>query len=186
VMRGYHGLAEATAETLDSEGWLHTGDVGELDADGFLRITDRKKDLIKTSGGKYVAPQPIEVRFPVICGLASQFIVHGDGRNYVTALVTLDPDALAQWAQTNNVAERDPAALARREDVRAVIAAGVKELNAGLNRWETIKDFRILDHDLTVESGELTPSLKLKRRVVEQRYKDVLDEMYASGQRSSV
>jgi long-chain acyl-CoA synthetase len=186
VMRGYHGLAEATAETLDSEGWLHTGDVGELDADGFLRITDRKKDMIKTSGGKYVAPQPIEVRFPVICGLASQFIVHGDGRNYVTALVTLDPDALAQWAQTNNVAERDPAALARREDVRAVVAAGVKELNAGLNRWETIKDFRILDHDLTVESGELTPSLKLKRRVVEQRYKDVLDEMYASGQRSSV
>ncbi|HEV7655342.1 MAG TPA: long-chain fatty acid--CoA ligase [Mycobacteriales bacterium] len=186
VMRGYHGLAEATEETLDAEGWLHTGDIGELDQDGFLRITDRKKDLIKTSGGKYVAPGPIEVSFPVICGLASQFIVHGDGRNYVTALVTLDPDALAQWAQTNNVAERDPGALARREDVRAVVAAGVKELNAGLNRWETIKDFRILDHDLTVESGELTPSLKLKRRVVESRYKNLLDEMYDSGRGSRV
>jgi long-chain acyl-CoA synthetase len=186
VMRGYHGLPEATAETLDADGWLHTGDIGELDDDGYLRITDRKKDLIKTSGGKYVAPQPIEVAFPVLCGLASQFIVHGDGRNYVTALVTLDPDALAQWASTNSVAERDPAALSRREDVRAVVAAAVKELNSGLNRWETIKDFRILDHDLTVESGELTPSLKLKRRVVEQRYKDVLDEMYEAGARPSV
>jgi long-chain acyl-CoA synthetase len=186
VMRGYHGLDEATAEALDADGWLHTGDIGEVDADGFLRITDRKKDLIKTSGGKYVAPGPIETSFPVLCGLASQFIVHGDGRNYVTALVTLDPDALRQWAETNGVAERDPAALARRDDVRAVVAAGVKELNAGLNRWETIKDFRILDHDLTVESGELTPSLKLKRRVVEQRYRSVLDEMYAANQRSPV
>ena len=183
VMRGYHGLDEATAEALDPDGWLHTGDVGELDAEGFLRITDRKKDLIKTSGGKYVAPQPIEIAFPVLCGLASQFIVHGDGRNYVTALVTLDPDALAQWAQTNNVAEKDPAALARREDVRAVVDAAVKELNSGLNRWETIKDFRILENDLTVESGELTPSLKLKRRVVEQRYRDVLDDMYKAGDR---
>jgi long-chain acyl-CoA synthetase len=186
VMRGYHGLPEATAETLDDDGWLHTGDIGELDADGFLRITDRKKDLIKTSGGKFVAPQPIEVAFPVICGLASQFVVHGDGRNYVTALITLDPDALAQWAEANGVTERDPAALARRDDVHAVVAAGVERLNAGLNRWETIKDFRILEHDLTVESGELTPSLKLKRRVVEQRYKQVLDEMYASNERSRV
>ena len=157
VMRGYHGLPEATAETLDDDGWLHTGDIGEVDADGFLRITDRKKDMIKTSGGKFVAPQPIEVAFPVICGLASQFVVHGDGRNYVTALVTLDPDALAQWAETNGVAERDPAALARRDDVRAVVAAGVKQLNAGLNRWETIKDFRILDHDLTDRVGRADP-----------------------------
>jgi long-chain acyl-CoA synthetase len=186
VMRGYHGLPEATAEALDGDGWLHTGDIGELDADGFLKITDRQKDMIKTSGGKVVAPQPIEVTFPVICGLASQFVVHGDGRNYVTALVTLDPDALAQWAETNGVAERDPAALARRDDVRAVVAAGVKQLNAGLNRWETIKDFRILDHDLTIEAGELTPSLKLKRRVVERRYKAVLDEMYAANDRSRV
>ena len=122
----------------------------------------------------------------MICGLASQFVVHGDGRNYVTALVTLDPDALAQWAETNGVAERDPVALAHRDDVRAIVAAAVKQLNARLNRWETIKDFRILDHDLTVESGELTPSLKLKRRVVEQRYRDVLDEMYATSERSRV
>jgi long-chain acyl-CoA synthetase len=186
VMRGYHGLPEATAEALDGDGWLHTGDIGEIDADGFLRITDRKKDMIKTSGGKFVAPQPIEVAFPVICGLASQFVVHGDGRNYITALVTLDPDALRQWAEANGVAERDPAALAGSDEVRAVVAAGVKQLNAGLNRWETIKDFRILEHDLSVESGELTPSLKLKRRVVEQRYKHVFEEMYAANERSPV
>jgi long-chain acyl-CoA synthetase len=181
VMRGYHGLPDATAEALDADGWLHTGDIGELTEDGLLRITDRKKDLIKTSGGKYVAPQPIETAFPVICGLASQFMVHGDGRNYCVALVTLDPDAITQWAEQHGVAERDPAALARRDDVRAEIKAGVDTLNGTLNRWETIKDFRILDHDLSVEAGELTPSLKLKRRVVEKRYRDVLDEMYAQS-----
>ena len=184
VMRGYHGLPEATAETLDDDGWLHTGDIGEVDTDGFLRITDRKKDMIKTSGGKFVAPQPIEVAFPVICWLASQFVVHGDGRNYCTALVTLDPEALARWAKANGVAETDPVALARRDDVHAAVAAAVKELNAGLNRWETIKDFRILDRDLTVEAGELTPSLKLKRRVVEARYRDVLDSMYVGAGRT--
>ena len=183
VMRGYHGLPEQTAEALDADGWLHTGDVGRLD-DDLLRITDRKKDLIKTSGGKYVAPQPIEIAFPVLCPLASQFVVHGDGRNYCTALVTLDPDALAQWAAANGVTDTDPAALARRDDVHAVVAAAVKELNAGLNRWETIKDFRILDRDLTVEAGELTPSLKLKRRVVEARYREVLDTMYVGAGQS--
>jgi len=186
VLRGYHGLPEQTAEALDPDGWLHTGDVGRLDDDGLLRITDRKKDLIKTSGGKYVAPQPIEIAFPVLCPLASQFVVHGDGRNYCTALVTLDLEALAHWAKANGVAETDPVALARRDDVHAVVAAAVKELNSGLNRWETIKDFRILDRDLTVEAGELTPSLKLKRRVVEARYRDVLDSMYVGAGRTRV
>jgi len=178
IMRGYHGLPEVTAETIDAAGWLHSGDIGELDPDGLLRITDRKKDLIKTSGGKYVAPQPIEIAFPVLCPLASQFVVHGDGRNYCTALVTLDPEALALWATTHGVAETDPAVLSRHPDVHALVAAAVKELNSTLSRWETIKDFRILEHDLTVEAGELTPSMKLKRRAVEQRYRDVLDSMY--------
>ncbi len=179
VMRGYHGLPEVTAETLDDEGWLHSGDLGELDPDGLLRITGRKKDLIKTSGGKYVAPQPIESAFPALCPLAGQFIVHGDGRNYCTALITLDPDALALWASGHGVAETDPAALARHPQVVAVVRAAVDELNSTLARWETIKDFRILEHDLTVEAGELTPSMKVKRRVVEQRYREVLDSMYA-------
>jgi len=116
----------------------------------------------------------------VLCPLVSQFVVHGDGRSYVTALVTLDPEALARWAQNARVEESDPAVLSRREDVRGVVAAAVKELNSTLSRWETIKDFRILDRDLTVEAGELTPSLKLKRRTVEDRYRDLLDSMYAA------
>jgi long-chain acyl-CoA synthetase len=183
VMRGYHGLAEQTAGALDPDGWLHTGDVGELLPAGQLRITDRKKDLIKTSGGKYVAPQPIEVLFAGLCPLASRIVVHGDGRNYVTALVTLDPDELAAWAASHGQAGTDYAELTRRDDVRAAVQAGVQALNERLNRWETIKDFRILDHDLTVESGELTPSLKVKRRVVESRYAALLEEMYAAPAR---
>ena len=178
VMRGYHGLPAATAEALDDDGWLHSGDLGELDPDGLLRITGRKKDLIKTSGGKYVAPQPIESSFPALCPLASQFIVHGDGRNYCTALVTLDPDALALWASGRGVTETDPAALARHPDVRAEVRRAVDTLNGTLARWETIKDFRILEQDLTIEAGELTPSMKVKRRVVESRYREVLDLMY--------
>ena len=104
--------------------------------------------------------------------------MHGDGRNYCTALVTLDPEALAAWASTNNVAGTDPAELTRHPEVRAIVAAAVEKLNSTLARWETIKDFRILDHDLSIEAGELTPSMKLKRRVVEARYRAVLDSMY--------
>jgi long-chain acyl-CoA synthetase len=178
VMRGYHNTPEQTAETLEPDGWLHTGDVGELDADGFLRITDRKKDMIKTSGGKYVAPQAIEVLFKGACPLASQIVVHGDGRNYCTALVALDPDALTQWAGHRGV-PGDYATLSQHPDVRAEVQRAVDEVNGKLNRWETIKDFRIFDHDLTVEDGDLTPSLKVKRRVVEQRHQDLLDQMYA-------
>jgi long-chain acyl-CoA synthetase len=179
VMRGYHGLPEQTAEALDADGWLHTGDVGELLPSGHLTITDRKKDLIKTSGGKYVAPQPIEVMFAAFCPLASHIVVHGDGRNFCTALITLDPDELAAWARGHGLDGTDYAELARRDDVRTAVEAGVKALNQRLNRWETIKDFRILDHDLSVEAGELTPSLKVKRRVVESHYAALLDEMYA-------
>jgi long-chain acyl-CoA synthetase len=180
VMKGYHRLPEQTAEALESDGWLHTGDVGELDADGFLRITDRKKDMIKTSGGKYVAPQTIEVLFKGACPLASQIVVHGDGRNYCTALVTLDPDALTQWAGHRGL-QGDYATLSQHPDVRADVGSAVAQVNGRVNRWETIKDFRILDHDLTVEEGDLTPSLKVKRRVVEQRHRDLLDQMYPAG-----
>jgi long-chain acyl-CoA synthetase len=177
VMRGYHGLPEATAEALDDDGWLHTGDIGEVDPEGFLRITDRKKDMIKTSGGKYVAPQAIEVVFKGACALASQIVVHGDGRNYCTALVTLDPDALTQWAEHRGVSG-DYAELSQHSDVHAEVAKAIELVNGRVNRWETIKDFRILEHDLTIEAGELTPSLKVKRRVVEDKHRDLLDAMY--------
>ena len=138
---------------------------------GRLRITDRKKDLIKTSGGKYIAPQAIEVMFKAVCPLASQMLVHADGRNYATALITLDPDALAQWAAAHGL-RGDRLRDARRgpRRCRRYVQACVDELNGRLNRWETIKDFRILDHDLAVETDELTPSLKVKRKVIEAKY----------------
>ncbi len=179
VMRGYHHLPEATAEVLSEDGWFATGDVGELDPVGRLRITDRKKDLIKTSGGKYIAPQPIESIFKAVCPLASQIVVHADGRSYATALVTLDPEALVQWGKAEGMPTSDYAALAASPEVHDYVRSCVEELNGRLNRWETIKEFRILDHDLTVENGELTPSMKVRRKVIESAYADLLDSMYA-------
>ena len=179
VMRGYHHLPEATAEVLSADGWLATGDIGELDAAGRLRVTDRKKDLIKTSGGKYIAPQSIEVLFKAICPLASQMVVHGDGRNYATALIALDPDALTQWGHPRGLAPGDYATLVTLPAVQEYVRTCVDELNSRLNRWETIKDFRILDHDMSVEGDELTPSMKVKRKVIEAKHASLLDSMYA-------
>jgi long-chain acyl-CoA synthetase len=183
VMRGYHNLPEMTAEVLDDDGWFSTGDVGEIDEHGRLRITDRKKDLIKTSGGKYIAPQSIEVMFRAICPLASQMLVHADGRNYATALVALDPEALAQWGKAQGLAATDYSSLAADPAVHEYLGSCMEELNGRLNRWETIKDFRVLDHDLTVEADELTPSLKVKRKVLESKYRQLLDSMYQGSGR---
>lgn len=178
VMRGYHNLPQATAEVLTVDGWLATGDIGELDPDGRLRVTDRKKDLIKTSGGKYIAPQVIEVMFKAVCPLASQMLVHGEGRNYATALITLDPDALAQWARAQALPATDYQTLTADPAVERYVRECVDELNGRLNRWETVKDFRILNHDLSVADDELTPSLKIKRKVVEARFWNMLESMY--------
>ncbi|GAA1626835.1 AMP-dependent synthetase/ligase [Kribbella alba] len=177
VMSGYHNLPEQTAEVIDADGWFHTGDIGHFE-DEFLFITDRKKDLFKTSGGKYVAPQVIEGRFKMICPYASQFLVHGNQRNFVSALVTLDPEAIQGWAKQNGLDGRSYAEIVTSEQARQMVQGYVDELNAGLNRWETIKKFTILERDLTVESGEMTPSLKLKRKHVETTYGDLLDKMY--------
>jgi long-chain acyl-CoA synthetase len=178
VMEGYHNLPEQTAETLSDDGWLHTGDIGELDAEGFLRITDRKKDLFKTSGGKYVAPSAIESQFKAICPYASQFIVIGNERNFVSALVTLDPDQMADWAKQNGMADASYTEVVRSQPVKDMVAKYVDELNGRLNRWETIKKHVILDNDLSVESGELTPSLKVKRKVVETNNADLISSLY--------
>jgi len=183
VMRGYHHLPEATAEVLSADGWFATGDLGEIGQAGRVRITDRKKDLVKTSGGKYIAPQAIEVMFKAFCPLASQVLVHADRRNYATALITLDPDALAQWGRAQGLTATSYAALTREPAVRRYVQASIEELNGRLNRWETVKDFRILDQDLTVEEGELTPSMKIKRKVVETKYESLLDSMYGGRSR---
>jgi long-chain acyl-CoA synthetase len=177
VMDGYHNLPEQTAETLQ-DGWLHTGDIGEVDADGFLRITDRKKDLFKTSGGKYIAPSSIESQFKAVCPYASQFLVHGNDRNYCVALITLDPDAMAEWANHNDMAGASYQEIVSSQKVKDMVGGYVDQLNTRLNRWETIKKWILLDHDLSVESGELTPSMKVKRKVVEQNNKDKIEALY--------
>ena len=182
VMAGYHGLPGETASVLDADGWLSTGDIGEF-VDGFLKITDRKKDLIKTSGGKYVAPQGIESRFKAICPYAAQIVVHGEGRRYITALVTLDADAMATWAQHHDMAGAPYEQVVVSQAAREMVQRCVDELNQGLGSWETIKRFQILPRDLTIEAGELTPSLKLRRRAVEARYGDLLDSLYAEPAR---
>jgi long-chain acyl-CoA synthetase len=179
VMDGYHNLPEETAKTLDAEGWLHTGDKGSIDADGHLAITGRIKELFKTSGGKYIAPPAIESKFKAICPYASQFMVFGEDRNYVVALVTLDPDAMAGWAEENDMSGKSYAEIVASDEVKTMVTGYVDELNSELNRWETIKRWELLDHDLTVESGELTPSMKVKRAVVQGNNQDRIDALYS-------
>ncbi|MFG3494068.1 AMP-dependent synthetase/ligase [Streptomyces sp. NPDC047928] len=178
IMQGYHGLPEKTAEVLESDGWFHTGDIGELSADGYLRITDRKKDLIKTSGGKYIAPAEVEGQFKAVCPFVSNILVHGADRNFCTALIALDEATLLGWAKDHGMAGRDYAELVATQQVKDLIQGYVDRLNEGLQRWQTIKKFRLLPRDLDIEHGELTPSLKLKRPVVERTYKGLIDEMY--------
>ncbi len=178
VMDGYHNLPEETAATLTEDGWLRTGDKGALDDDGFLRITGRIKELFKTSGGKYIAPPAIESKFKAICPYASQFMVFGAERNFVVALVTLDPDAIAGWAKEKGVSG-EYSDIVASEECRALVGEYVDQLNTQLNRWETVKKWELLDHDLSVESGEMTPSMKVKRNVVEGNYSGMIDSFYA-------
>lgn len=178
VMRGYHNLPDKTAEVLTEDGWLRTGDIGEIDQRGFLRITDRKKDLIKTSGGKYVAPQRVEGLFKAICPLVSQIIVHGDRRNFCTALITLDEEAVTNWAVANGLAGMSYEELSRHQAIRTLLQNFIDDLNKELASYESIKRFAILPKDLSVEDGELTPSLKVKRKFVEEKYMTTLDTLY--------
>ncbi|HET8680678.1 MAG TPA: long-chain fatty acid--CoA ligase [Micromonosporaceae bacterium] len=181
VMRGYHNLPDETAAAFTEDGFFRTGDIGEMDSRGFLRITDRKKDLIKTSGGKYVAPSHIEGLFKSICPYTSQAVVVGQARNFCTMLVTLDPDALAGWTAGGPLEGKPYAEVVSSPEVEAMVAGYVKELNEKLNRWETIKKFRILPRDLTIEDGEITPSMKVKRRDVEKNFAGDIDQMYTGA-----
>lgn len=181
VMRGYHNNPDATAEVLTEDGWFHTGDIGRIDERGFLYVTDRKKDVFKTSGGKYIAPAEIEARFKGLCPFVSQFLVHGAGHNYATALVTLDPDAVTAWAPTVGLGGKPYSEVVSSPQARALVQGYVDRLNAGLNRWETIKKFTILHEDLTVEAGDLTPSMKLRRKAVTEKHRAELEAMYQEG-----
>lgn len=177
VMKEYYNDPDATALALD-DGWLHTGDIGELTASGHLRITDRKKDLIKTAGGKYVAPQRIEGLLK-LSPLISQVLVHGDNKKYVVALITLDPIHLRQLAHEKGLTYTDDEALTQHPAVLEIVRKGVAEANAHLASYESIKRFAVLPKDFSIEAGELTPSLKIKRKFVDQKYRNQIEKLYS-------
>lgn len=159
-------------------GFFPTGDIGHLE-DGYLVITDRKKDLIKTSGGKYVAPQKLENVLKA-SALISQVLIHGDREKYIVALITLNEPEIRSWAKARQLTFADYGDLSRKPEVRGAVANLIADANAGLSNYETIKKFAILDHDLTVADGELTPSLKVKRKFCEEKYRNVIQELYRS------
>ncbi|WP_282006552.1 AMP-dependent synthetase/ligase [Propioniciclava sinopodophylli] len=177
IMRGYHKDPEQTAEVL-VDGWYHTGDIGELDDDGYLKITDRKKDLMKTSGGKFVAPQKVEGAMAANIPYVSQAIAVGDGRKYVSALFTIDPGAMESWAQRHGKEGMSYAELTQLPEFRASIDRFLARANAKLERWETVKRYAVLDHELTVEGGGVTANMKLRRSAVAKRYADLVDSLY--------
>jgi len=175
ITSGYLNRDDATTDAFDDEGWFHTGDLGSMDADGFVKITGRKKELIKTSGGKYVAPAMIEGRMKTL-PIIQEAVVIGDTRNYCVAVVSIDPEELTDWAKQQGV-EADP----HSEAVRQAVQAHLDEINGKLASYSTIKYFRVLPEPMTVENGILTASLKVKRSVVHDRYADLIDEMYSSA-----
>ncbi|HEY5765734.1 MAG TPA: long-chain fatty acid--CoA ligase [Candidatus Deferrimicrobiaceae bacterium] len=177
VFREYFGDPEATREAIDADGWLHTGDIGVLDSEGFLTITDRKKDILVTSGGKNIAPQNIENLLKTD-KFVSQVFAYGDRRKYVTALVTLAVEELLPWAEQNGIPERDPVLLAKHPKVESMMRARIDAMNRELASFEQVKKFVLLGTDFTQETGELTPTLKVKRKVVLQKYGRLLDALY--------
>jgi long-chain acyl-CoA synthetase len=176
VCAGYWSSEAATMALLDADGWMHTGDLGSLDADGWLSIIGRKKDLIITSSGQNVAPQVIETRLQAE-PLIANVVVVGDGRPYLTALVTLDAHELSRWAHEHHK-PFDPEALTDDPDVIAAVDDAIARVNDEHARIEGIKRFRILPQDLTMERGELTPTMKVKRAVVLDRYASLVAQMY--------
>jgi long-chain acyl-CoA synthetase len=176
IFQGYYKNDDATKETLES-GWLHTGDLGRLDDDGFLYITGRKKDIIITAGGKNITPANLENGLKQNRWI-SQAVVIGDRRPYLVALITLDPEEAPALAEQLGIEDSDPAALAQNEKVREEVQKAVDEVNSHVGPVEQIKRFEILDHDLSQETGELTPTLKVKRNVVHEKFADVVDRIY--------
>ena len=183
LMRGpnvfpeYWQNEEATSETIDEEGWLHTGDVGELDDEGYLKITGRKKDIIITAGGKNLTPSNIENDLKQ-SRFISQAVMYGDRKPYPVALITLDEEEILPWASEHDLPQ-DLGELAETEEVRELIQKEIDRANSNYAQVEQIKKFTILDHDLSVDSGELTPTLKVKRNVIADRYEDVFESMYS-------
>jgi long-chain acyl-CoA synthetase len=180
IMRGYYHLPDATREAIDADGWFHTGDIGTLDADGYLSITDRKKDIIVTAGGKNIAPQPIENLVKTNKFVANAVMI-GDKRRFPIMLIVPDRAALEGWARERNLPTEDYAALLRHPDAVAKVELEVMANLRDLASYETPKRFVLLEHDFTIERGELTPTLKVKRRIVEQKYAAEIAQLYANA-----
>jgi long-chain acyl-CoA synthetase len=176
IFKEYFHNPEATREALE-DGWFHTGDIGELNSEGFLKITDRKKDLIKTAGGKMIAPQKLE-NLLKLNKLISQVAVYGDKQKYLVALITLNPEELVKLAQSFGIDTKDYTELTKNPQIQSVVKDIIKDNNSTLASYETIKNFSILPHDFTIESGELTPSLKVKRKHIGEKYHDVVSQLY--------
>lgn len=174
--KGYYKNEEATREVLE-DGWFKTGDIGHLDEDAYLIITDRKKDLIKTAGGKFVAPQKLESLANNSLYI-SQIVLYGDGKPYITALITLSKDIVIQYAKENKILFSDFSELIKQNEIKKLISEEVKKISSGLGSWETVKSYHVLPEEFTVEGGELTPSMKVKRKFLVNKYKDILDALY--------
>jgi long-chain acyl-CoA synthetase len=179
VMLGYYNKPEATREAIDPEGWFHTGDIGQLDAEGYLRITDRKKDLIVTAGGKNIAPQPIESRLK-LNKFITNAVVLGDRRKFPIALLVPNFDRLEAWATAQNLRWTDHESLAALPEVEAHLAAEARKNLRDFAQFEVPKRFLILSRDFSIDGGELTPKLSVRRRVVEERHREGIERLYAA------
>ena len=172
-MLGYYNNEAATREVIDKNGWFHTGDIGEFDEDGFLRITDRKKNIIVTSGGKNIAPAPMEIAL-IASKYIEQVVVLGDRRNFVSALIVVAQETLSEWANEQGI----DGEIIQDERTDKLFENEVSKAMAGFAHYETVKKFKLVADEWSVESGELTPTLKVKRKVVEKKYADLIDSIY--------
>ena len=177
IMKGYWNNPLATAEAIDEEGWLHTGDVGLLDAEGYLHITDRKKHLFVSSGGKNIAPQPIENLF-LSSRYIEQFMLVGDRRMFLTALVVPDFDALKEFADSQQIEYSNHAELVHHPRINELIEQNIADIQKDLANYERVRRFTILEKQFSIEDGELTPTLKVRRKIIEERYANLIERMY--------
>jgi long-chain acyl-CoA synthetase len=178
VMKGYYKMPTETAEALQ-QGWFHTGDIGELDETGFLRITDRKKDLIVTSGGKNVAPQPIENRLKLIPYFDNVVLI-GDRRNFIAALITPNYEALVAYARKNGISFDSPNELVSKPEIYELAMREIEQQTQDLSDFEKVKKIAFLDREFSIDAGELTPTLKIRRFTIEKKYRTAIDQLYAA------
>ena len=183
-MVGYHNLPEQTAEAIDPDGWFHTGDIGEIDSDGFLKITDRKKEIIVNAYGKNVAPAPIENSLKA-SRFIEQAVVIGDKRKFLSVLIVPDFATLEIWAGENDVASKDRGTMLADSKVRDLYTKEIEAVNAKLAKYELIRQFDLVPNEFTIETGELTPTQKIKRRVINQKYADEIEGIYTKAEARS-